>query len=105
MAYSSLPHQLGHTNGKDPISTKKLEAGDARWAPSKELLGFICDGHITVTDTVQCAGNCTGHNVSLLKKNRTTLQKFQSLIRRMCHVADHFTRCTRTVHPTEQGPL
>ena len=34
------PHRSGHTNGKDPISLKKLEAGDARWAPSKELLPY-----------------------------------------------------------------
>jgi hypothetical protein len=82
------PHQSGHTNGKDPISTKKLEAGDARWAPSKELLGFICDGRTrTVTLTQRKAQAIAQDTVSLLKKNRTTLQKFQSLIRRMRHVA------------------
>jgi hypothetical protein len=34
------PALSGHVDGKDPISLKKLEAGDARWAQSKELLGF-----------------------------------------------------------------
>jgi len=38
------PARSGHHGGKDPISQKKLDAGDARWAPTKELLGFVCDG-------------------------------------------------------------
>jgi hypothetical protein len=39
------PDRSGHVDGKDPISLKKLEAGNARWAQSKELLGFVFDGH------------------------------------------------------------
>jgi hypothetical protein len=39
------PARSGHVDGKDPISLKKLEDGDARWAQSKELLGFVFDGH------------------------------------------------------------
>jgi hypothetical protein len=38
------PDRSGHVGGKDPISLQKLEAGDARWAQSKELLGFVFDG-------------------------------------------------------------
>ena len=38
------PEVSGHTGGKDSISLKKLEKGDARWATSKELLGFLVDG-------------------------------------------------------------
>ena len=38
------PEVSGHTGGKDSISRKKLEKGDARWAPTKELLDFLMDG-------------------------------------------------------------
>jgi hypothetical protein len=37
------PAQLGHAGGKDPISLNKIEAGDAQWAHTKELLGFMYD--------------------------------------------------------------
>jgi hypothetical protein len=57
------PHRSGHTNGKDPISLKKLEAG----TPSKELLGFICDSRTrTVTLTQQQLHRT--QPVSLLKR-------------------------------------
>eukprot|EP00978_Attheya_sp_CCMP212_P047615 scaffold422453_cov102-Attheya_sp.AAC.1 len=32
------PAVSGHLGGKDPISVKKLEKGDAQWDPVKELL-------------------------------------------------------------------
>jgi hypothetical protein len=38
------PGVSGHTGGKDSISLKKLEKGDTRWAPTKELLGLLVDG-------------------------------------------------------------
>jgi hypothetical protein len=38
------PAITGHTNGKDPISYKKLLRGDAQWHPQKEILSFIVDG-------------------------------------------------------------
>jgi hypothetical protein len=34
------PEVSGHTGGKDPISRKKLEKGDARFDVEKEILGF-----------------------------------------------------------------
>jgi hypothetical protein len=38
------PEITGHIGGKDPISVKKLERGDARWHHEKEILGFLVDG-------------------------------------------------------------
>ena len=82
------PSRSGHEGGKDPISQKKLEAGDARWAACKELLGFICDGHNrTVHLTQRKALAIATDTTTILKKNRTTLHKFQSLVGRMRHVA------------------
>jgi hypothetical protein len=39
------PVVTGHKDGKDPISVKKLERGDAKLMPRKEILGFDGDGH------------------------------------------------------------
>ena len=39
-----VPEVSGHTGGKDSISLKKLENGDARWAPTKELLALLPRG-------------------------------------------------------------
>jgi hypothetical protein len=38
------PSITGHTNGKDPISLKKLQRGNARWHHEKEILGFLVNG-------------------------------------------------------------
>ena len=74
------PGRSGHQGGKDPISQKKLDAGDARWAPTKELLGFVCDGHTrTVHLTQRKAAAIATDTTALLKKNRATLHKFQSM--------------------------
>ncbi len=72
------PALSGHVDGKDPISLKKLEAGDARWAQSKELLGFVFDGHSrTVHLTQRKALGITEAITRLLKKMRAPVPKFQ----------------------------
>jgi hypothetical protein len=38
------PEVTGHTGGKNPVSIKKLERGDGKFSPTKELLGFTADG-------------------------------------------------------------
>ena len=38
------PDVLQHKGGKDSISMKKLELGDARWKPSEALLGVLTNG-------------------------------------------------------------
>ena len=81
------PVRSGHTGGKDPISEKKLVAGDAQWAHQKELLGFICDGATrTVHLTQQKATGFAEATARLLKKDRAALQKFQSVVGKMRHV-------------------
>lgn len=81
------PERSGHLNGKDPISLKKLEAGDAQWAPTKELLGFVFDGAArTVHLTQRKATGIVEHTTRLLKKNRVATHKFQSVVGKMRHV-------------------
>ena len=43
----------GHVGGKDPISLKKFETGDARLAQSKALLGFVFDGQARTVHLTQ----------------------------------------------------
>ena len=82
------PARSGHVDGKDPISFKKLEAGDARWAQSKELLGFVFDGQSrTVHLTQRKALGITEAITRLLKKTRAPVPKFQSVVGKMRHVA------------------
>ena len=77
----------GHVGGKDPVSLKKLMAGDAQWAPTKELLGFVCDGSTrTVRLTQRKANDIAEATAQLLKKNRAATQKFQSVVGKMRHV-------------------
>ena len=38
------PEILGHDGGKDSISEKKLKRGDARFEPTKEVLGVLVSG-------------------------------------------------------------
>lgn len=38
------PEMSGHVGGKDPVSQKKLEKGDARFDVEKEILGFMLKG-------------------------------------------------------------
>ena len=81
------PDITGHSGGKDPISTKKLEAGDAQWAPTKELLGFVFNGTTrTVHLTQRKATSIAEVTAQLLKKNRAALHKFQSVVGKMRHV-------------------
>ena len=82
------PDRSGHVDGKDPISIKKLESGDARWAQSKELLGFVFDGQSrTVHLTQRKALGITEAITRLLKKSRAPVPKFQSVVGKMRHVA------------------
>ncbi len=81
------PARSGHRDGKDPISTKKLAAGDAQWADTKELLGFVFNGKDrTVHLTQRKAVGIADDTAKLLKKNRVALHKFQSIVGKMRHV-------------------
>ena len=85
------PAQSGHVGGKAPISLKKLGAGDAQWAHTKELLGFVFDGQARTGHLTQRkALGITDATTRLLKKNRVATQKFQSVVGKMRHVATIF---------------
>ena len=78
----------GRGSGKNPISLKKFEAGNARSTQSKELLGFTFDGQLRTVHLTQFkALGITEAITRLLKKTRAPVQKFQSVVGKMQLVA------------------
>jgi len=82
------PNITGHTNGKDPISKKKLEKGDARWQWEKDLLGFLFHGlHRTVKLPSAKAAKYLEGLQDLLKRSNIPLSAFRKLHGRLQHVS------------------
>ena len=99
-----LLSQLGHQDGKDPISRKKLDAGDACWAPSKELLDFVCDGrackvHLIYRKALAIATTC--HNTLCSRKldNPPKVPVYPWMNAPCSH---NFASCTCPLHPSEE---
>jgi hypothetical protein len=93
------PERSGHLSGKDPISMKKLEAGDARWAHTKEIHGFVFnveDHTVHLTQRRKVAG-IADNTTKIQKKNCVTLPKFQSVVGKMRHAT--------TILPPARGML
>jgi hypothetical protein len=63
----------------------------ARWACSKELLGFGFDGQLHIVHLTQRKAlgitEATTQLLGVLRKNRATVQKFQSVVGKLRHVA------------------
>jgi hypothetical protein len=82
------PSRSGHTGGKDPISQKKLEKDDARWAHEKEVLGFLFNGQRhTVRLSTAKANAIAAETKQLLKKPRVAIKKFRSTVGKLRHAA------------------
>jgi hypothetical protein len=82
------PSVTGHTGGKDPISLKKLQRGDARWHHEKEILGFLVNGQ---TKTVRISDAKATDIVSelrrILKKKHVQLKRYRRIVGKLRHVA------------------
>ena len=82
------PILSGHVDGKDPISQKKLEANDARWAPEKVILGFVIDGAARTVRLLEVkAADLAMATRRLLAKKRVALKVFQSIVGRLRNAA------------------
>jgi hypothetical protein len=78
----------GHEGGKDPISLKKLQKGDAQWNCEKEILGFIVDGwHRTVRLSEQKVTNIVSEIRKILKKKSVSLRRYRRIVGKLRHVA------------------
>jgi hypothetical protein len=76
-----LPKITNHEGGKDSISIKKLEKGDARFLPKKLILGFMLNkGKLqTVQLSIKKSGNINTEVQQLLKKSRVPSKHFLTI--------------------------
>jgi hypothetical protein len=82
------PSISGHAGGKDPISQKKLEKGDASFTVEKLVLGFLLNGRDrTVTLPADKAAKILQELKKVLHKKKVNLKRFQSLVGKLRHVA------------------
>jgi hypothetical protein len=82
------PEVSGHVGGKDPISRKKLEKGDARFDIEKEILGFLINGvDRTVRLSDAKAQAIADEIVKVLRKTHVPLKRFRSLLGKLQHAA------------------
>jgi hypothetical protein len=76
-----LDHTDKNTSRREPISTSKLDKGDAKWSTRKCLLGWIID---TVQETIELPEHRRLHLLtilsSLLTKRRVSLKSWQQSI-------------------------
>lgn len=82
------PSVTGHKGGKDPVSLKKLEKGDARWSHLKEILGFMLDGRRkTVRLPNSKADTIVKELTSILKKRRVPVKRMQKIVGKLQHAS------------------
>jgi hypothetical protein len=77
---SSPPSITGHLGGKDPISLKKLECGDARWHHEKEILSFLVNGATKTVHISQTKAN------DIVMELRRILKKTKVQLKRYCRI-------------------
>jgi hypothetical protein len=75
------PEITKHEGGKDSVSIKKLEKGDATFLPQKLILGFMLDGTArTVRLPQEKANSICIELLRLLKKSRVPNKRFLSIV-------------------------
>jgi hypothetical protein len=75
------PEVTKHTGGKDSVSIKKLEKGDAKFMTQKVVLGFLLDGkRRTVRLPQDKADRICLELQRMLKKNRIPVKRFMSSV-------------------------
>jgi len=79
---------MHHTDGKEPISAKKLAAGDGNFDTKKEMIGFVFDG---VKRTVHLppakAAAYIKETHTLLRRKTVLLKKLQMLVGKFRHAS------------------
>jgi hypothetical protein len=82
------PEVSGHTGGKDPISRKKLEKGDARFNIEKEILGFLINGVDRSVRLSEVKVDALAKEiVAVLRKTHVPFKRFRSLLGKLQHAA------------------
>jgi hypothetical protein len=82
------PEVTGHEGGKDSISRKKLDKGDAIMTRVQEILGFTLEGLArTVTLPPKKADAICEEISRILKKKRVPLKRLEKIVGRIMHAA------------------
>ncbi len=77
-----------HTDGKEPISAKKLAAGDGNFDTKKEMIGFVFDGvKCTVHLPPAKAVAYIKETHTLLRRKTVPLKKLQMLVGKLRHAS------------------
>jgi hypothetical protein len=75
------PDITGHTNGKTPVSEKKVMKGEADWRVRKEVLGWLVDGRErTLELTPDKATAYAGELKKLLRRKKIPLARFRKIV-------------------------
>ena len=78
----------GHTDGRDPISLKKLKKGDARWSHLKVILGFLIDGaERTIAVPPDKLASIVAALDATLSRSRIPFVPYRRLLGRLRHLA------------------
>jgi hypothetical protein len=82
------PEVTGHVDGKEPISTKKLEKGDGNFTSNKEMVGFLFDG---IKRTVQLPPTKAAAYIKeihlILRRTSVPLKALQTLVGKLRHAS------------------
>ncbi|KAI2508912.1 hypothetical protein MHU86_5522 [Fragilaria crotonensis] len=101
------PACSGHLGGKDPISAKKLEAGNTQWGHTKELLGFIFNGKVhTVHLTQGKAAEIADDTAKLLKRKEWHFTDISQSLEK-CVTSPKYWSCLRrwwSLYPAQLHP-
>jgi hypothetical protein len=82
------PDVSGHTDGKDPVSLKKLQKGDGQWSHEKELLGFVVDGQAKTVRISDSKATDIVHEIRrILKKKKVQLRRYRRIVGKLRNVA------------------
>jgi hypothetical protein len=81
----------GHVGGKDPVSQKKLEKGDATFEIEKEILGFLINGAKCTVRPSSTKAQAIADKISkVLRKPHVPLKRFRSLLGKLQHASRIF---------------
>jgi hypothetical protein len=82
------PDITGHSDGKDPISAKKLAQGDGDFTSSKEMIGFTFEGiKRTVRLPPEKATKYIREIYRVLRRTSVDLKTLQTLVGQLWHAS------------------
>jgi hypothetical protein len=88
-----------HAEGKEPISAKKLAAGDGNFDTKKEMIGFVFDG---VKRTVQLPPPKAAAYIkeihTMLRRKMVPLTSLQTLVGKLRHASIILPAAKRLFH-------